>query len=431
MNQTVNMSDHRLKEPSASSDDSSSTPPDYDSHLQASVPITRSRQRFTMASYFSWANIKYYIIPVEIVVFFYIYLSLFRFQIFQQYVYQQSARNRLNISSNYFGCLNQTKIVELSDNDTFAAIQDNSKHILMVNTIVSEVPAIFVNMVLGGFADKYGRKPIFFFILTGQLVQTIVELVVVYFNINMYFFVVGGITSGLTGGFAALFLAGYAYIADITPRRWLTIRSGFLQVFIFVGKAASSASSNSWLSSNGCNVLPPLWLLLALGALAVIYSICIPESLSDKRRKELALVPKKGLQAWVTGVKIYFMPYFLGVKRYWKLLVATAAFMLTVINEIGFTQILTYFLQNKPLEWHLDLISVYGTVMSVTHGIVLLIVLPILVLIGLPDALIVLIGVVFTGGVAVFFGFAEHSWPVWLIFIGKEREKWVWEKMER
>ena len=143
------------------------------------------------------------------------------------------------------------------------------------------------------------------------------------------------------------------------------------------------------------------------------------------------MVPKKGLQAWVTGVKIYFMPYFLGVKRYWKLLVATAAFMLTVINEIGFTQILTYFLQNKPLEWHLDLISVYGTVMSVTHGIVLLIVLPILVLIGLPDALIVLIGVVFTGGVAVFFGFAEHSWPVWLIFIGKEREKWVWEKMER
>ena len=354
--------------------------------------------------------------------FFYIYLSLFRFQLFQQYVYQQSARDRLNISSNFTGCFNQSKIVELSDNKTFAAIQDNAKHILMVNTIVSEVPAIFVNMVLGGFADKYGRKPLLFFILTSQLIKTVVELVVVYFNLNMYFFTVGNVTSGLTGGFAALFLAAYAYIADITPKRWLTIRSGFLQVFVYVGKAVSAATSNSWLDSNGCDVIPPLWLLLVLGSVAVIYSLVIPESLSDKRRKELALIPKKGIQAWIAGVKIYFKPYFLGLKRYWKLLVATAVFMLTVINEIGFTQILTYFLQNKPLEWHLDIISIYGTVVSVTHGVVLLIVLPLLVLIGLPDALIVFIGVVFTGGAAVFFGFAEQSWPVWLVIIGKETE---------
>ena len=34
---------------------------------------------------------------------------------------------------------------------------------------------------------------------------------------------------------------------------------------------------------------------------------------------------KRGLQAWITGLKIYFWPPFLGVSKYWKVLVATAA----------------------------------------------------------------------------------------------------------
>ena len=150
-----------------------------------------------------WDKIKYYVLPVELVVFLYIFTSLFHTQVYQQYYYQISARNMLNLSSNYSHCLNQTDIVDMSNNATFSIIQQNTNHLNLVTSIVSQVPAVFVLIVLGGFSDKFGRKIIMFVIFIGQFIQSINGLMVVYFELNMYLFLIGGATNGLTGGFGA------------------------------------------------------------------------------------------------------------------------------------------------------------------------------------------------------------------------------------
>ena len=404
----------RLKEPFPSS-------PIHDNSLSfenTSSWLHYIKRRMRSPLELSWSEIKYYVLPVEIVLFLYIYLAYFHFQIGQQYYYQQTARNTLNLTSNFSECLNQTDIENMSDNETFANIQDTSKYIMMVSSLVAQIPSIPATILIGGFADKFGRKPIMFLLFAGQVVQSIVGLVVICFNLNMYFFLLGAVINGCTGGFGAALVAGYSYVADITPKRWLTIRSGMLQLFIFAGSASSAASSNSWLGSNGCDFRPPSWLLVGVPVIGILYVAIIPESLTDERRQELALRPKKGLQAWITGIKIYFLPTYLGVKKYWRLLVATLCMSLAIINGIGFVQISTYYFENKPLEWSLDRISLYSTTSSVVHGLSLLVLLPLMVILRFPDPLISLIGVIFAGGVAVFFGFIKHSWPFWLVFIG-------------
>ena len=350
--------------------------------------------------------------------FLYIFTSLFHTQVYQQYYYQISARNMLNLSSNYSHCLNQTDIVDMSNNATFSIIQQNTNHLNLVTSIVSQVPAVFVLIVLGGFSDKFGRKIIMFVIFIGQFIQSINGLMVVYFELNMYLFLIGGATNGLTGGFGAALIAGYSYAADITPKRWRTIRIGFVQVAIFAGAASSGAAANSWLGSNGCDFHPLMWLLIVTSVVSLLYVVVLPESLTEERKKELEMKTKKGLQAWITGLKIYFWPPFLGVSKYWKVLVATAAMALAVTNEIGYGQVATYFLENKPLEWSLERISLYSMTTSIVHCIALVVVLPLMVLVGFPDILIGLIGVVLVGGAVTSLGFVQHSWPVWLIFIG-------------
>ena len=373
---------------------------------------------------FSWAKIKYYVIPVELVALLYAFQGYFHFQFYQQYFYQISARNMLNLSSNYSHCLNQTNIVDMSDNATFSIIQEDANHLFLVTAICTQLPPILILTVLGGFADKYGRKTIMYIIFTAQLLVNAVWLVVVYLELNMYYLLIAGVISGLSGSFGAAQMAATTYVADITPKRWLTIRIGLVNLFSFVGTTASAATSNNWLGSNGCDFHPPLWLMMGIAAVSLLYVVFLPESLTKERKKELEMKPKKGLQTWITGLKIYFWPPFIGVSRYWKVLVATAALAMVITNEVGFNEISTYYFENKPLEWSLERIGLYSIVTTVAHCIALVVVLPIMVRVGFPDILIALIGVFTVGGVGIFFGFVQHSWPTWLIFIGKEGAEW-------
>ena len=307
----------------------------------------------------------------------------------------------------------------MSDKATFSLIQQNTDHLNLITSVASQAPSVLVLVMLGGFADKFGRKSIMFVMFIGLLIQSINGVVVVYYQLNMYLFLIGRVAYGITGGFGAALIAGYSYVADITSKRWLTIRIGLVQLAIFAGTAASGAASNSWLGSNGCDFHPPMWLMIVTSVISILYVVILPESLTEERKKELQMKPKGGLQAWVTGFKIYFWPPYLGFSNYWKVLVATVAMGLVVLNEIGSGQIMTYFLENKPLEWSLELISMLSMTTSIFHCFALLVVLPILVLIGFNDVLISLIGVVITCGAVISFGFIQHSWPVWLIFISE------------
>ena len=133
---------------------------------------------------------------------------------------------------------------------------------------------------------------------------------------------IGGFATASTGGFGAVLVAAYAYITDITPKRWLTVRMGIIEFMIFIGAAASSASSISWLGSNGCDFHPTAWLMMATAVLSFLYILVLPESLTNERKKELLIKPKRGdksLDHWSENIHTAF------VSRHSKILVITGS----------------------------------------------------------------------------------------------------------
>ena len=161
-----------------------------------------------------------------------------------------------------------------------------------------------------------------------------------------------------------------------------------------------------------------------MGILGFIYVVITPESLTEKKIGTLTAKPKRDLQSLLVGVKIFLWPPYLGSRKLWRMWLAVLAMSLAVINEIGSVEILVYYLHNKPLLWDLTRISLYNVVISVTHCLALVVVLPVLVIVKLPDSLIALIGVTVACGVSITFGYAQNNWPYWVIFIGeRERER--------
>lgn len=64
------------------------------------------------------------------------------------------------------------------------------------------------------------------------------------------------------------------------------------------------------------------------------------------------------------------------------------------LNAVGATSINTLYLLHGPLAWNPGIIGVYQSISEFVHGIALIVLLSFLVIIGLPDALIVLLGMI-------------------------------------
>ena len=122
----------------------------------------------------------------------------------------------------------------------------------------------------------------------------------------------------------------------------------------------------------------------------------------------------RGFRQIVQSFKIFFC----GVREYsvWRLWAALVAMGVFDINMIGTFMITVFFLYTDPLHWGPKLIGYYGTVRQISHSIALIVILPLFVAIGLPDALIALIGLAFSMGMDVFTGFVKVTWEM---FVGK------------
>ena len=373
-----------------------------------------------------WFHLRLF--PVEVCSFLFLFAVYFQMQVYQQYYFQrvmkQSIRDyysnmsdELNISSALDDvCLNQDQIVNLTNNRTFVIGQKKVNVISMITTLVSLVPSIVTSLLVAPLSDQFGRKPILMLVFIGQIIGAVIGVLIVELKLSMYIFLVSAFSTGICGGFGVIMATVFAYITDVTPKQWLTIRMGILEASIFIGTATSSAASDKWIEKMNCDFRPMVWFILIVVALGFLYSIVIPESLT----KEVKL-KKKGksghnFKSMIRGAKILCCPSYIGFSKLWKFWVAIFIMILAMINETGLTEISSYFLHNKPLEWTYSIIGSYLAVSSVSHMLALLGLLPILVLLKIPDAIIILIGVLFACGMCIFIALLTKSWEM---FLGK------------
>ena len=370
----------------------------------------------------SWKTVRLFIFPVEVVNFLFMFGVYFQMQLYQQYYFQRIFRTiieddnvtELNISMDHI-CLYQSLIENLTSSQSFVKGQRMVNDFGMITVIIYLLPSIVVSVFAGPLSDRYGRKPVMISVFIGQLIAGVSGIVIVYLELNMYYFVIGAFTTGISGGFGVILGAAFAYISDVTPKKWLTIRMGIVEASIFVATATSSAAADKWIQQTNCTFRPQVWVVLLVVLMGLIYTIIIPESLSKESRVKNMSKSKKGFKSLATGVKIFFWKSYLGINM-WKLWIVLIVMVLIMINQTGLTEIINYFLHNKPLEWEYGTIGIYMAVTSISHLVALIFLLPILVLIKLPDSVIILIGVCVSCGMYVFVALLTESWEM---FVGE------------
>uniref|UniRef100_A0A1X7UXL6 Major facilitator superfamily (MFS) profile domain-containing protein n=1 Tax=Amphimedon queenslandica TaxID=400682 RepID=A0A1X7UXL6_AMPQE len=392
--------------------------------------------RVRLRRWLVWKNIKFFVIPVELSLFFYLFTVYFQMQFYQQYYYQRIMKQEIldfnNISNEqddwYFEndstCLNQDDITNMSSQDTFLKGQKEVNHLNIVTTLISLSLSVVTSLFLIPYSDVYGRKPFIAIVFVGQIAATVASIFIVYFKLNMYYFCLTAAINGLSGGFGVILASSFAYISDITPPRWLTIRMAVLGAIIFVGAAAASPAADNWIDSNGCNFRPLVWLILAAFLCGLLYTvILLPESLSKDIKSKNHQPSKKGFRALVQGIKIFTSLSYVDASTLLKLWIINAITVLVMTNETGNVEIIGYFLQNKPLEWDYTLIGYYLSVSSVAHVVVLLVILPIMVLAKISDPIIMSIGIAFVLVCDICIAtFVSKTWEMFLVgvFISME-----------
>lgn len=356
------------------------------------------------------------VITIEPVVFLYMLAVFLNSSLTSQYyVWRFGKQALLNTTfpseQNLSVCINSSELDLYGGNITAYSVQTSSRRLLIFTGLAYNLPSIFTALLLGPCSDRYGRRFIIYLVTAGAILQGLMSIAVIHFELNIYFFILISAVSGIAGGYASILTATMAYIADISSPRWRTFRIGLAQSMVFFSGAVAQGIFGYWLAELNCSYAPPLWLFTACNAVVILYTlIFLPESLTDKERKRIS-----GCTSCFTNLARGLRIYFCGLKySTWRLWAALLAMSTVVANMAGSQALSTLFFQASPLSWNPGEVGTYQAVNMAAHGVVLVLLLSLLVGIKFPDALIAIVGLIFSAGTNIFMGFVSQSWEMFV-----------------
>ena len=345
----------------------------------------------------------------------YIYLALIELYFYQQFGLKALKDNNSSITAllpNHSFCVNSSLLDDVLGNGTNDKVEGDASLIILINSALGQVTSVVVALIAGPLSDRYGRKPALLFALLGNTLASVINVLLVYFDLAVYYFIGSGLLMGATGGFTIIMAVSVAYVADVSSKQSLTFRIGILQAMLYISQALSDAVTGQWLKRSGCNFNPLLWLALSSSVLGVVYLIFLKEPFTKEVR--IAKLQESGnlsLFSMLTrGFKIFLSTKY----SKWHLWFTLVILSINVINGIGSFELLTLFQVHKPLEWGPGEIGWYGLSNTVIQAFSLFCILPILVYFKVPDSLIVLVGLFVTSGLNFFIGFLKSSWEMYL-----------------
>ena len=365
-----------------------------------------------------------HIVTVEPVVFLFmfgIYLLLFTYQ---QYFFWRYAMHEL-AGTNFTGPHDSSTFCISADDlkthgQSIVNVQKSSSHLISYVSLPGQVMCIIAAMIFGPLSDTLGRKFIFISVGIGVVIEGLFVLIVIIYNLNMYILIASGFISGVFGGFASLLAASFAYAADVSsPGRCRSIRIGLIGTMIFTAGVVSEGGAGKLLQYLNCTFWPLIALYIGSGVLIILYTtLFLPEPLSRSERLQKTSNHPKGVRNLLRGLKLFFCP---STYSTWKLWAALCVLFIIIGNTVGVQMITAIFQQGDPLKWGPSMIGDYAMVEMTTHGVGTLVVLPILILLSVPDVIIALIGVLFSGSMNLFTGNVKKDRQM---FLGEKKYFW-------
>ena len=350
------------------------------------------------------------IITVEPVLFLYMFGLYLLLSVDEQYIFNRYGRdefrNELNYSGPFNFCMSTTLLNAEVGRGAGDKVEEDTSYLDLYVGVAGQLPAIFAALLYGPLSDRIGRKPIMLIIALAGCCTGAVTLVIMYLDLSVYLIIPLAVVNALAGSFPGMLTAVYSYTADVSSKKWLTLRLGILEAMIFIGATISLALGGQWLLRTSCYFQGAIWMYLACNVANILYVIFwLPESMSKIQRKNRMKNQPSGFRSLARGVRIFV------VKQYsrWRLWFALVSMFFFYITAVGATSINTLYLLHGPLKWNPGIIGIYQSISELMHGVSLLVLLPFLVVIGMPDPLIILLGIVFATAMFTSQGLVQTS----------------------
>ncbi|XP_076005808.1 lysosomal proton-coupled steroid conjugate and bile acid symporter SLC46A3 [Genypterus blacodes] len=353
---------------------------------------------------------------VEPVVALYAFSGFLIYPLVQQYVYrriwQEVTNSSYPVSDNASRCAN----VSGDDDNTnyHNEVQRQTSLFSLYSELSSTVPSLAVTLILVAHSDRGGRKIAIILPLTGTLLYTLAFLTVSYFELNLYLLIGASLVSSLFGGMGTFFGGCYAYIADLCEDgRQKTLRMAGVDMVVGLLSGGAALSTGYFLRAAGFN-WPFLTAALCL-CLVLLYAIFILEETVKKPPPDAYALD--GSQQWaVADVLDGARRLFTGASRRCKtvLILLMIVFTSFSFSYFGSISLITLYELNKPLCWSEILIG-YGSALSTTVFIASFAGVTLFTCCGVPQLLIVLMGILSVVSGLIMVAFAKTTLVMFLV----------------
>ncbi|XP_046575159.1 proton-coupled folate transporter-like isoform X1 [Haliotis rubra] len=242
-----------------------------------------------------------------------------------------------------------------------AQIQSSEK--LSMFTVASSGIAVLSNVLLGTYSDFFGRKFLYVLSMTGNVLRTVITVVIIHWDLNLdYFFLAMGLY-GLCGGSWAFTLVSCAYTADNTPPQqsrslWMAV----IESVTGVSTALTSLAVGYFIEATGY-FYPSLTSALVIGLGIFVVVLFMEETCP--RQQQSCITPIQGLRNIVSvyvfqGTRLKRGIIWLGL----------LIFLFSIINNSSGSNLDTLFEMNLPFCWSPEKMGLFGTVTYLVKNLV-------------------------------------------------------------
>lgn len=360
------------------------------------------------------------IITVEPVTFLFMLGIYFSYSFGFQYFFQRYARDRLksaNHTMEHHFCITDDYLNDTIGQHAVDIAEDHATHLTFLSTLSSMLISVVSTVIIGPLTDRFGRKFAIVSANFGSMVSSVFTIIIVYNELDLYYFIVANIVTSIFGGFGVLLMGTFSYIADISSHEIRSLRIGILDVMVYISSAITTLLVGVWLSEVDCSFASLTWAPLMCYLINLLYTLLVmPESLSkaqrEARRAEARKTDMSKLKVLWKGILLYFRPKLVTV----KLWICLGVLLIVIVNITGAIVINTYFYIRKPLGWDPEQIGLYGGYSGVTHSLALLLLMPLAFVIGIPDIVLAIAGVLASCLGYLFIAGVRETWQM---YVGK------------
>ncbi|XP_078357667.1 proton-coupled folate transporter-like [Oculina patagonica] len=356
---------------------------------------------------------KYF--SVEVVAFFYFYGFLMYIPIGGIYVYQRVSDMKgfpyWNISqgADGSGCGGD----DLGENSTLweleQEVQTLSSQIGVVYNLFLSIPSLLVAPLWGPWTDRGGkRKPSLLVAIIGACLEMASVLVVMHFELSVYFLYVSAAISGFSGFALVLMVGATSYVADISSQEERAFRIAVLYLAIFFAGVISQLTSGLWIEYVG--FIPAIWFILACYVLSGIWALFCVREIPKPTNNESA-VRFFSLENIMCFFKLFRKRSEAGKKNLILLMVCGG---LVFLSTVGIDGVKSLYILKSPLCWSPTLIGYYFAFEAFVHGIGSVVGIP---LFGrcFKELNVARVGMVTIILASVLLAFSDRTW---MVFVG-------------